>query len=148
MERKSSDQSYRPVVDYQSFQLDYWPRFSHTITRGLPVALIFAEIMGVIKGSASSRQSLAPLQRKEYLTRSYRLAPGFVSEAERSRVYDVFESYESLKASRAELDDVDRVVMILKALREKSSVERLLKSAFDEIYIDGLCDHRAGQSDC
>ena len=125
------------VIDYPSFLYDYWPRFSHTITKSLPTALVFAEIMGVIKGSVSSLESLVPLTRNEYVTRSSRLAPTFVSDTERGRVYDVFESYENFKASRGEADDVDRVIKVLKALRHDPSLNRILRSTFDEMYIDG-----------
>jgi len=127
----------RTVVDYPSFELDYWPAFDHTTTKGLPVALVFADIMGVIKGSAASRKSLTPLCREDYVARSHRLAPAFLSDVERLRVYDIFEAYEALKLDRGEVDDVDRVVKILKAIRRDLSLERLLKSTFDEVYIDG-----------
>ena len=93
--------------------------------------------MGVIKGSARSLESLAALQQEEYVARSRRLAPTFVLDDERKSIYNVYLSYEALKTSRGEIDDVDRVVNVLKALRRDTSVKALLGSAFDEIYIDG-----------
>lgn len=130
------------VVDGYAFQLDYWPRFAHTLTKDISASLVFAEIMGVIKGSASSRNSLAPLDRQEYLRRSCRLAPTFVLEAERSRVYDIFEMYETQKTDRGDVDYVDRVVRILQAVRRDPSLKRILRSTFDEVYIDEIQDQR------
>lgn len=148
MEHESTLEISHPVIDYQSFELDYWPRFAQSVTKGLPVALVFAEIMGVIKGSATSLESLAALHREEYVTRSRRLAPTFVLDDERKRIYSVFESYEALKTSRGEMDDVDRVINVLKVLRRDTNVKALLGSAFDEIYIDGKGGNQTNQGDC
>ena len=130
------------IVDFHRFKVEYWPRFSHAITKEFSVNLVFAEIMGVIKGSASSAESLAPLQRNEYLTRSYRMAPTFATELERSRVYDLFELYEALKTSRGDMDSVDRVVRLLRAMRQDPSLTKQLGSKIDEVYIDEIQDQR------
>ena len=129
-------------VDFDAFRRDYWPHFSRLLTKGLPVNLVFAEIMGVIKGSASSRDSLEPLRREEYLTRSCRLAPAFVLEAERSRVYEIFKAYERLKLEMGGTDHVDRVVKLLRTVRGDASLKQLLQSTFDEVYIDEVQDQR------
>ena len=128
----------RQIVDSQAFRLDYWPRLPHTITSHISVDLVFAEIMGVIKGSTSSRKSLEPLSREEYLRRSTRLAPNFPTEAERSRVYESFRAYEALKTEFEGEDHVDRVVKLLKAMRGDPQLQQLLASTFDEVYIDGM----------
>ena len=130
------------VVDFHAFKSNYWPHISHALTKGLPVNLIFAEIMGVIKGSASSRTSLEPLRREEYLTRSCRLAPTFILEEERSRVYEVFQMYEKLKLELGGVDYVDRVVKLIRAVRQDSSLNQLLRFTFDEVYIDEIQDQR------
>ena len=148
MEREGAFDTFRPVVDYQSFELDYWPRFAQNLTKGLPAALVFAEIMGVIKGSSRSLESLVALRQEEYVARSRRLAPTFVLDDERNRIYSVFESYETLKTSRGEVDDIDRVVNVLKTMRRDANVKALLRSAFEEIYIDGKWDNRNNQADC
>ena len=133
---------YGQLVDLHAFKLDYWPHLSHALTKDLSVNLVFAEIMGVIKGSASSRESLAPLSREEYLTRSCRLAPAFALEAERSQVYEIFKLYEKLKLDMGGVDYVDRVVRLLRAVRQDSSLKQLLRSTFDEVYIDEIQDQR------
>lgn len=132
----------RQSVDFYAFKVDYWPRFSQNLTKDLSVNLVFAEIMGVIKGSIFSRKSLSPVSREEYLAQSCRLAPTFVSEAERSSVYDVFGLYERLKLERNDADYVDRVVKLLRAVRQDRSLHQLLRSTFDEIYIDEIQDQR------
>lgn len=129
-------------IDFYAFKLDYWPHISHALTKDLSVNLVFAEIMGVIKGSVSSRGSLAPLSREEYLTQSCRLAPTFVLEAERSHVYEIFKMYEKLKLNTGGLDNVDRVVRLLRAIRQNSSLKQLLQSTFHEVYIDEIQDQR------
>ena len=133
---------YGRIVDFEAFEVDYWPRFSHSFTKGLSAHLVFAEIMGVIKGSTSSRESLEPLGREEYLKRSCRLAPTFVLEAERSRVYEVFKMYEKLKYEFGGMDYVDRVVKLVRAVRRDSSLNQLLQFTFDEVYIDEIQDQR------
>ena len=129
-------------VDFQSFRLDYWPRFPAALVKNLPIELAFAEIMGVIKGSISCRGTLKPLSRKEYLELSSRVAPTFTIESEKSRVYDVFEKYNTLKLRRQELDGVDRVVKLIRAVRENQRLKNYLELAFDEIYIDEVQDLR------
>ena len=94
--------------------------------------------MGVIKGSTSSRQSLAPLCRDMYLTRSSRLAPNFQSEAERSLVYEAFQAYEEQKLASEGLDHIDRIVKLLRAVRGDPFLRQILASTFDEVYIDGM----------
>lgn len=130
------------VVDFYTFKVGYWPRFSHAITKDLSVNLVFAEFMGVIKGSASSAESLAPLPREEYLKRSCRMAPTFATEVKRALVYDLFELYETLKISRGDMDYIDRVVRVLKAMRQDPSLTRQLSSKFEEVYIDEIQDQR------
>ena len=102
----------------------------------------------MIKGSSRSLESLAALHQGEYVARSRRLAPSFVLDDERNRIYSVFESYEALKTGRGEVDDVDRVVNVLKTMRRDANVKALLGSAFDEIYIDGKWENQIDQDDC
>ena len=97
--------------------------------------------MGVIKGSASGK-SLAPLSCQEYLDRSCRLAPVFVMEDDRSLVYDIFQRYEDMKKENQDVDNVDRVVRMMSAIRRNTSLKQLLESSFDEIHIDEVQDQR------
>ena len=132
----------RQLVDFYTFKLDYWPGLPRSLTRKVGVNLVFAEIMGVIKGSASSGKSLTFLSRQDYLSRSCRLAPVFKAEDDRSVVYDIFERYEEMKKENQDVDNVDRVMNIMRAVRQNVSLKQLLESTFDEIYIDEVQDQR------
>ncbi|KAI9889599.1 MAG: hypothetical protein M1814_005106 [Vezdaea aestivalis] len=130
-------------VDFQSFKLDYWPRLPSNLTQRVPIELAFAEIMGVIEGSPHSREALTPLSRAQYIDLSSRLAPSFSREFERSRLYDIFEKYQALKARGGDLDDIDRVIRVVKALRRNMTLLDYLRTAIDEIYIDEVQDLRS-----
>ena len=132
----------RQLVDFHAFKLDYWPKMPTHLTKTLPIELVFAEIMGTLKGSASSKSSLAPLSRSQYYERSCRIAPTFTLESDRSRVYDIFEYYERLKRQWCDVDYVDRVVAVLDALKKDSVLSHTLRSCFDEAYIDEVQDQR------
>ena len=138
----SPDSQISDFVDLQSFKLDYWPKFPPALVKNLASELVFAEILGVIKGSLSSRETLKPISREDYMRLSSRLAPSFTLESERSRVYALFESYQVLKLRRGELDGVDRVVKIIGAVRESQGLSNYLKTTFDDVYIDEVQDLR------
>ena len=70
------------------------------------------------------------------------MAPNFTLESEKSRVYDIFEKYHILKLRRQELDGVDRVIELIKAVRENQKLQNYLEATFDEIYIDEVQDLR------
>ncbi|KAL8718323.1 MAG: hypothetical protein Q9225_004520 [Loekoesia sp. 1 TL-2023] len=129
-------------VDFEAFKLDYWPQLPRNITSQLPLSLVYAEIMGVIKGSASSINSSDALNYEEYLHRSSRIAPAFTLESERSLVYEAFQRYEVLKRGRCEVDYVDRVVDVLQAIQTDTTLQRMLSSVIDEIYVDEIQDQR------
>lgn len=125
------------LVDFYTFKLDYWGQFSRDLIRNLSMDLVFAEIMGVIKGSVTSRITLVPLSRAEYLGRSSKLAPAFTIQSERERVYDIFEAYEKIKTKFGDVDYMDRITRLLTTIRENSTLRDVLSRSFDELYIDG-----------
>ena len=129
-------------VDFRSFTLDYWPRLPKHLVKKLPVELAFAEILGTIKGSLLSLSTLKPLSRQEYLDMSSRVAPTFNSVDERICVYDIFEKYQELKAHRRESDGVDRVVKLIRPIRESQRLRSFLGDTFDEFYVDEVQDLR------
>lgn len=140
--KPSTKDTITQFVDFQSFRLDYWPRFPAALIKNLPIELAFAEIMGVIKGSLSSRETLKPLSRQAYLELSSRVAPTFTLETEKSRMYDLFEKYQALKLHRLEMDGVDRVTKLIKAVRDNQRLRDYLGAKFSEIYIDEVQDLR------
>jgi hypothetical protein len=125
------------IVDFYTFKIDYWGAFPKGLTKPFAVELVFSEIMGVIKGSVSSRTSLQPLSREEYLTKSCRLAPIFTTDWERNKVYDLYEKYEGKKKGYGDRDYVDRVVCLLRALLDNKFLRNGLNLTFDEVYVDG-----------
>ena len=139
---KSGNERNRQLVDFYTFKVDYWPGLPRSLTRSVSVNLVFSEIMGVIKGSASSGKSLTFLSRQDYLNRSCRLAPVFKAEDDRSVVYDIFERYEEMKKKNQDVDSVDRVMRMMRAIRRNASLKQLLESTFDEVYIDEVQDQR------
>lgn len=100
--------------------------------------LVFAEIIGVIKGSLLAAKTLVALSREEYLHTSCRMAPAFSSEMERDQVYSIFERYEKLKSDANDRDQVDRVRDIISMIRTQNKPDSRLGHAFEEIYVDGL----------
>ncbi|KAL1662505.1 hypothetical protein GGF50DRAFT_58831, partial [Schizophyllum commune] len=97
------------LVTYRLFFTEYWPHFSQTLTKGLDPALVFSEIMGVIKGSEEA--SALPshyLSREGYENLSRRRQSTFASC--RNIVYDIFVQYEKEKARRGDYDAADRYV--------------------------------------
>ncbi len=57
-------------------------------------------------------------------------------------MYEVFSLYEKLKSELGGVDYVDRVVKLLRAVRQDSSLNQLLRFTFDEVYIDEIQDQR------
>ncbi|KAL8725519.1 MAG: hypothetical protein Q9166_007305 [cf. Caloplaca sp. 2 TL-2023] len=133
----------KDCVDFPKFKEDYWPTLSRDNDRKLPISLIFAEIMGVIKGSATSAHTSGSLSCDEYLQQSSRIAPAFAAKADRAALYKLFKKYESLKLDRKEVDYADRVLQVLKALRKVPVLKRILAAALDEVYIDEVQDQRS-----
>ncbi|KAL8986590.1 MAG: hypothetical protein Q9177_004130 [Variospora cf. flavescens] len=131
----------RRCVDFRLFKQDYWPKIS-TDTSRLPLSLVFGEIMGVIKGSASTSDTLEPLTLTEYLNASSRISPLFTLEVERAEVYQLFEDYEKLKRRRSEIDYVDRAINLLGAIRTDHVLQQMMASSIEELYIDEVQDHR------
>ncbi|KAF8420242.1 hypothetical protein EV426DRAFT_566796 [Tirmania nivea] len=131
-------------VDAQIFIDHYWSKIPGGTKGIIPVDLVFSEIMGIIKGSASGLpgRSLKSLTREEYLNKSCRVAPLFTSEAERKQVYMIYESYEKLKGKYRDWDGVDRTREVLLQMRETPALVSRLRDVIEEIYVDEIQDQR------
>ena len=128
---------FRPpkIVDFEVFSQDYWPKFPGT--KGIPAALAFMEIIGVIKGSAtrhSSSSTFCPLSREEYQEMGHRISP---VEIDREWLYNLYERYEKIKRDLGDQDDVDRVKLVLDAISGNADLRGKIERAFDEVYVDG-----------
>jgi len=118
-----AEQSGEQFISYLHFLSRYWNHFPHSVTRVLGMcmmchacsisnrggrvdpALVFGEILGVIKGSekAVTTQHRC-LDRDTYLSSGRRGTHSHTKET----VYDLFTAYTRLKRQRQEYDAADR----------------------------------------
>ncbi|KAJ5437376.1 Tetratricopeptide-like helical [Penicillium cf. griseofulvum] len=130
------------VIDFSIFKTEYWGFLSGLAPPSCSPELLFAEIMGVIKGSSVTAKSLKPLYRAEYVKKNAKASPAFTSEAEREKVFGAFERYEKQKKLRKEIDELDRVSALLKSLRDNKVLAEQIQRCFEEIYVDEIQDLR------
>ncbi|KZT08921.1 uncharacterized protein LAESUDRAFT_675409 [Laetiporus sulphureus 93-53] len=105
-------------VSYGVFLESYWPRFPQTLIKGLDPALVFAEFMGVIKGSEQSLGcSTGHLDQDTYCSLSHRTQATFANQ--RDAIYKLFMAYAKLKRERRDYDAADRTHTLLEALRRQ-----------------------------
>ncbi|KXG50377.1 Tetratricopeptide-like helical [Penicillium griseofulvum] len=130
------------VIDFSIFKTEYWGALSGLVPPSCSPELLFAEIMGVIKGSSITAKSLKPLYRAEYVKKNAKASPAFSSEAEREKVFGAFERYEKQKKPRKEIDELDRVSALLKSLRDNKVLAEQIQRCFEEIYVDEIQDLR------
>ncbi|KAJ5669323.1 hypothetical protein N7462_010393 [Penicillium macrosclerotiorum] len=129
------------AVDFNAFKTEYWGSLSSISPSGCSAELLFAEIMGVVKGSGTCAKTLRSLTRSEYLSRSSKSSPAFASETEREKVFTAFERYEKLKKQRNQIDELDRVNALLQTLRDNPALLKKIR-CFEEIYVDEIQDLR------
>ncbi|KAF8250004.1 hypothetical protein K440DRAFT_659974 [Wilcoxina mikolae CBS 423.85] len=127
-------------VDFRLFRSEYWKKFPYGLTRNMEPGLVFAEFMGVIKGSATNNSTLRSLSREEYLELSDKQAPTFYGQ--REQVYDLYLRYESQKSVYGDKDSTDRVKSLLKMLESDSELKRSVEGSLDELYVDEVQDQR------
>ncbi|KUM63621.1 hypothetical protein ACN42_g3458 [Penicillium freii] len=130
------------VIDFSIFKTEYWGSLGGLAPPSCSPELLFAEIMGVIKGSSVTAKSLKPLYRPEYVKKNAKASPAFTSEAEREKVFGAFERYEKQKKLRKEIDELDRVSALLKSLRNNKALAEQIQRCFEEIYVDEIQDFR------
>jgi hypothetical protein len=99
-------------------------------------SLVFAEFMGVIKGSASNNATLGSMSREEYLELSHKQAPTF--SAQRAEVYDLYIRYEKLRKEYRDRDSTDRISLLLKSLNTDLNLKDSIEGSLDELYVDGM----------
>ncbi|EUC54068.1 UvrD-helicase domain protein [Rhizoctonia solani AG-3 Rhs1AP] len=120
----------RPIITFSEFKHQYWPSFNYKLTRNLNPALVFSEILGVIKGYGRN------LTVDEYLSElSHKKSPLLMDV--RDRVYAIYEAYTKLCNQRFEIDNADRTQKILSNYRVP------LESRVDymQVFIDEVQDH-------
>ncbi|KAH7101437.1 P-loop containing nucleoside triphosphate hydrolase protein [Auriculariales sp. MPI-PUGE-AT-0066] len=127
----------RQLLSYKIWQTEYWPHFAEHLTKGLDPALVYSEIMGVIKGSG---ESLLHAQRhldfKAYENFSARRQSTFANQ--RKRIYDLFEAYQRQKRDKGHLDAADRTHVILSQIQNDTKV---IGQPLDYLYVDEAQDN-------
>ncbi|KAH9931245.1 uncharacterized protein B0H18DRAFT_929725 [Fomitopsis serialis] len=123
-------------VSYGEFLQSYWAHFPQPLTKGLDPALVFAEIMGVIKGSEQSlNHKDSYLDRESYYNLSHRTQATFAYQ--RDVIYNLFHAYLEHKRRRGEYDAADRTHRLLKALQTYG----LPGKHIDFLYVDEAQDN-------
>ncbi|KAG8896968.1 hypothetical protein FRB99_008544 [Tulasnella sp. 403] len=118
---------FQPFISFDDgFLSTIWPRLNERHKKGLDPALVYSEIVGVIKGSGRI------LDRKSYEDLSHRRHGTFAND--RSRIYDLFEAYEKTKA-RPSYDVADRTRRLLQSVKLSKS------TLLDYIYVDEIQDN-------
>ncbi|KAG8707891.1 hypothetical protein FRC11_007048, partial [Ceratobasidium sp. 423] len=137
----------RSIISFSDFKHKYWPRIDTRLTHNLNPALIFSEILGVIKGY---RQNMT---RDEYLWGlGHRRSPLLMDV--RHEVYAIYEAYTRLCRRNREIDSADRSESDLSShycLNELIYTFRTQKilagyyvppeSQVDYIFVDEVQDH-------
>ncbi|KZP30395.1 P-loop containing nucleoside triphosphate hydrolase protein [Athelia psychrophila] len=124
-------------VSYEVFLQVYWEHFPESLTKNLDSALVFSDIIGVIKGSESTMDTTPHfLDRATYESLSHRTNSSMVPH--RHNIYTAFEYYARLKHNRGDYDSADRAHSILDAFKESGmSVGKKI----DFIYVDEVQDN-------
>ncbi|KAK0232752.1 hypothetical protein IW262DRAFT_1259998, partial [Armillaria fumosa] len=130
------DKSRMGIITFESFCESYWSHFPEPLVKGLDPALVFSEIIGVIKGSAETLgKEKQLLSRDAYLDLSKRQQSTFADQ--RCEVYKLFELYMRKKKLRGEYDSGDRTHSILKHFAEQGTPGQGL----DHLYVDEVQDN-------
>ncbi|KAK0207964.1 hypothetical protein DFS33DRAFT_396866 [Desarmillaria ectypa] len=128
--------SHTGVIDFESFFESYWSHFPEHLVKGLDPALVFSEIIGVIKGSEETlSEGKRHLNRTAYLDLSKRQQSTFADR--RGEVYEIFESYMHKKKLRGEYDTGDRTHNILRYFAEQG----IPGQGIDHLYVDEVQDN-------
>ncbi|KAG8898993.1 hypothetical protein FRB99_007004 [Tulasnella sp. 403] len=118
---------FQPFISFDDgFLSTIWPRFNKKHKKGLDPALVYSEIVGVIKGSGRI------LDRKSYEDMSHRRHGTFAND--RSRIYSLFEAYEKMKP-RPSYDVADRTRRLLQSVKLSKS------TLLDYVYVDEIQDN-------
>ena len=135
-------------VDFQLFQAAYWPRFNIDLRRKLDAALVFSEILGVIKGHIEALLSPAGrLSEAEYLKLSEQRS-SMLTMQQRQVVYQLFLRYEQLKGQAWQYDVMDWVWYVQRGFQQAWEEGELLIPPDLEmvhVYVDEVQDLTFGQ---
>ncbi|KAL4268195.1 UvrD-like helicase ATP-binding domain-containing protein [Pleurotus pulmonarius] len=123
-------------VTYDRFLKEYWAHFPQTLTKRLDPALVFSEILGIIKGS--EKTLTCPewfLDHSAYKALGHRAFSTFADN--RATVYEIFLAYTKQKRTNGDFDAADRSHGILQAIRDYD----VPGSKIDYLYVDEVQDN-------
>ncbi|KAG8937366.1 hypothetical protein FRC00_006484 [Tulasnella sp. 408] len=122
----------QPLITFEYFNANIWPRMDETLKKGLHPALVYSEIISVIKGSEVSRSFPKYfLDRQAYESQSNRTH--FGDSTERSRIYTLFEAYLKLRPPGS-YDAADSLIGEVEA-------RGIPGNPIDYLYVDEAQDH-------
>ncbi|EKM60415.1 uncharacterized protein PHACADRAFT_167779 [Phanerochaete carnosa HHB-10118-sp] len=99
------------VISYYTFLTLYWRRFPQGLTKGLEPSSVYAEFIGIIKGSERALCSAdGILDRQSYCDTSERVA---AFSGQRDNLYSLFEAYLKAKRRDGQADSADRTHTII-----------------------------------
>ncbi|XP_010672055.2 uncharacterized protein LOC104888712 isoform X2 [Beta vulgaris subsp. vulgaris] len=126
----------RKEVNYEKFNLFYWPHFNSQLTKKLDSSRVFTEIISIIKGGLQVGETNdGKLSLEDYLCLSAGRT-STLSRQKRELIYDIFLTYEKMKAERGEFDLSDFVNDLHRRLKR----ERYVGDVIDFVYIDEVQD--------
>ncbi|KAK0456957.1 hypothetical protein EV421DRAFT_103155 [Armillaria borealis] len=132
----ASPKRHRSVITFESFHEFYWSHFPEWLIKGLDPALVYSEIIGVIKGSTETlSEEKRYLSRDTYLGLSERRQSTFAGQ--RWEIYQLFELYMRKKKLRGEYDTGDRTHSILKHFKQNG----IPRQGLDHLYVDEVQDN-------
>ncbi|KDN40063.1 hypothetical protein RSAG8_08384, partial [Rhizoctonia solani AG-8 WAC10335] len=106
---------HKRLINFGTFKHHYWSKFDYNLTRKLDPALVFSEILGVIKGYGQD------LTEEEYLNGLTTKKSPLLANV-RIEVYAIFKAYRERCNNRGETDAADRVRAILSAQKDSINV--------------------------
>ncbi|KAG8788847.1 hypothetical protein FRC12_014130 [Ceratobasidium sp. 428] len=111
----------RRKIEFDDFREKYWPQFKRHLTSTTDPALVYSEIVGIIKGSAEALESPdGCLTRIQYTDCLYRRVSSQLTRSMRDTIYSIFEQYRIFKARQFEWDHADRTREILQNFKPKA----------------------------
>ncbi|KAE8815592.1 Lupus brain antigen 1-like protein [Hordeum vulgare] len=123
-------------VTYEKFAASYWPHFNADLTKNLDASTVFTEIISHIKGRyQASNPYIGKLGRQDYVMLSNKRSSSLNSE-KRDRIYNIFNTYESMKSTAREFDLSDFVNSLHISLVSEGYSGDLV----DFVYIDEVQD--------
>ncbi|CAE6447127.1 unnamed protein product [Rhizoctonia solani] len=137
------DYAAKVLFSHREFKEVYWPRFKLGWASTLNPALVYSEVVGVIKGYSEALGCInGHLSLDQYLGRAAHKVSPHLDDSIKHQIYSIFKEYEKIKSLRSEWDHADRSHYILEKFKEKI-LHGALGEAYeiDYLYVDEVQDN-------